>query len=344
MSAAELLRKWFHQSQRRLPWRDRPIPYAVWVSEVMLQQTQAAVVVPYFYRWMEQYPSIAALATASVDEVIKSWEGLGYYSRARNLHRGARTVMERHGGLLPADRAQLLQIPGIGAYTANAILAFAFHQKITAVDGNVLRVICRYFGLEEDIAKPQTRLQVQEVADGWLPDQAPWEVAEALIELGAVICGRSPACHHCPLQQSCSAYHTNRQSSLPVKSGRVRYQQLHRVVAVVIAGDQLLLRRGRPGQVMADLYEFPYFASEGPWNSDQVMGALIFSTQPVMALDEVSHTFTRYRVRLYPWLLRAVAAGPQQGCEWIPLSTVRQLPFSSGHRRILHQLLAIDLS
>lgn len=339
-NAPAALRGWFLKHKRALPWRKGPFPYAVWVSEVMLQQTQAAVVIPYFHRWMAQFPTVASLAESAIDDVLKLWEGLGYYSRARHLHRGAQVIVQRFGGELPSDRAALRTIPGIGEYTANAICAFAFGQKTAAVDGNVLRVACRYFGIEEDIAKPKTRTLVQERVDGWLPDERPAEVAEALIELGATICGRNPKCSLCPLEESCLAKATDRQHTLPIKKVKTQYELLHRVVAVVIGSqDRVLLRRGKVGQVMADLYEFPYFASQGPWLANDVIHTLGIKAKAMCALEDVRHTFTRFRVRLYPWVLECECPENVEGMQWMPLSSLEKLPFSSGHRRIVKQLL-----
>src|ERR1700722_10190653 len=175
------LKDWFVREKRDLPWRENPSPYAVWISEVMLQQTQASVVIPYFERWMARFPTVAVLAEASQGEVIKMWEGLGYYSRVRHLHQAAKDLMYRYAGDLPRTREGLEGIKGIGPYTRGAILSFAFHQKAAAVDGNVLRVLARYFAIEEEIEK--AKKSITELTESILPEEEPWIVMEGLIEL-----------------------------------------------------------------------------------------------------------------------------------------------------------------
>ena len=179
------LKKWFLIEQRDLPWRKINDPYAIWISEIMLQQTQVAVVIPYYLKWMQRFPTIQALAEAESDEVIKMWEGLGYYSRARNLHAGARYLIEFFGGILPNNESDLAKIKGLGPYTIGALLSFAFHQKKAAVDGNVMRVMARCYELDDDIAKSKTQKKIRHLVEEILPEDESWIVNEALIELGA---------------------------------------------------------------------------------------------------------------------------------------------------------------
>jgi len=173
MDEIQALKRWFLEVQRDFPWREDPSPYRVWVSEVMLQQTRAEVVVPYFERWMARFPTVEVLAEAPLDEVIKLWEGLGYYSRARNLHQGAQQIVRDYGGKLPNSADKLKKIKGIGPYTVGAILSFAFHQKVPAVDGNVLRVMSRYQRIEEDIAKQKTVKMIGQRVAEILPEKEP---------------------------------------------------------------------------------------------------------------------------------------------------------------------------
>lgn len=196
--------EWFNKQKRPLPWRKNPSPYAVWVSEVMLQQTQVAVVIPYFQRWMERFPTIQALAESSIEDAIKQWEGLGYYARAKNLHAGAKQVVANFDGELPSKVEALSRIKGLGPYTVGAIRAFAFHERSAAVDGNVLRFLTRYFAIEEDIAKIGTQKKITALAESLLPEKEPWVFAEALIEFGATVCKKAPLCFECPLNKSCA--------------------------------------------------------------------------------------------------------------------------------------------
>lgn len=334
------LQEWFLSQQRDFPWRENPSPYAVWVSEVMLQQTQASVVTPYFLRWMKRFPTIKALANASIEEVLKEWEGLGYYSRARHLHAGARYVVENHEGQLPHDAHALKKIKGLGAYTIGAILSFAFHQKQAAVDGNVLRVLTRFYALTDDISKQTTVKKIQEMAQNLLPEEEPWVVVEALIELGATICSRSPKCTQCPLRAGCAAHKQGLANELPIKSVKTAVTQLHRAVALITHCDQILVKQEKEGNIMADLYEFPYFEMELPdadptTVSQWLREKLEIDTSWNGTLQQVKHSFTRFRATLFPHIFTTYQTKNVSGYQWLPIQQLTQLPFSAGHRRIL---------
>lgn len=333
------LKHWFLDHRRDLPWRENPTPYAVWVSEVMLQQTQVAVVIPYFERWMELFPTIESLANAKEERVIKAWEGLGYYSRARNLHAGAKYVLENFQGSIPAQTSDLEQIKGLGPYTIGAIQSFAFHQKTPAVDGNVMRVIARYQMLEEDIAKQKTVKDVRQWILERLPDDASWLVNEGLIELGATVCKRKPDCAACPLRKGCISFRHGRQEQLPIKGNRTPSIPLHRIVPVIHCEGHYLVRKGKEGEIMQGLHEFPYFETElKDWKEEatvqQVEMLYGLRTSLKQALPSVKHTFTKYRVSLSPYLLQANTMKVVEAHDWKPLKELKKLAFSSGHRRI----------
>lgn len=326
------LKNWFLQTKRSFPWRDEPTPYVVWISEIMLQQTQASVVVDYFYRWMERFPTIEALAAASIEEVVKTWEGLGYYSRARHLHHSAQFLVDHYGGKLPSSREKLAQVKGLGPYTIGAILSFAFHQKAAAVDGNAIRVLSRYFAIQEDIQQKATLKRIWEIAENILPDRQPWVVVEAIIELGATLCKRDPHCKKCPLRTGCSAYRLGLQQELPKKKKKVEITALIRTVFVVIHDHEILLRKGKEGEIMADLYEFPYV------EHNEKEFPFAFGAQKVHNLDPVKHSFTRYKATLYPSLWKALEKEELVGYEWISWHSIHRYPFSSGHKKILKEL------
>jgi A/G-specific adenine glycosylase len=305
----------------------------------MLQQTRASVVVPYFLRWMEQFPDVAALARAPLDDVIKAWEGLGYYSRARNLHRGAQQIVADFGGEIPDSKEALATISGLGPYTVGAILSFGFHKRAAAIDGNVLRVMSRYLAIEENVCRSKVRRSIEERTTALLDEREPWITAEALIELGATVCLPRPRCGDCPLQASCLGLQKGIAESLPIKNGEKEITLLTRVVAVVESQGQFLVRKGERGKVMADLYEFPYFESEdGGEDRSELEKWLGFDVEYVRSLGEVSHTFTRYKARLFPFLLRAALPVPMAGATWVSQEQLTKLPFSAGHRRIVERL------
>ncbi len=337
------LKKWFLEHKRELPWREDPSPYAVWVSEVMLQQTQVQVVMPYFERWMQRFPSIAHLASASLDEVIKLWEGLGYYSRARNLHAGAQYIVEHHAGILPSTYEALAKIKGLGPYTIGAILSFAYRQRVSAVDGNVLRVIARYCALPDDIAKGTSQRKFREIAQVLLPEHEPWIISEALIELGATVCQKKPKCAHCPLQRTCQAFARGLQDELPKKTRDSRSEAIFRSVAILIGKGHVLVRRAQKGEIMSDLHEFPYFETDSQGMTSRMLIKHVQNNFQIKAtetqvLPVVTHSFTRYQVTLYPIVLACTSTPQVVGYNWVPMEQLKTLAYSSGHRRILNLL------
>ena len=339
----ERLKIWFQREKRDFLWRKDSSPYAVWISEVMLQQTQASVVTAYFERWMERFPSISALAAAGEEEVMKAWEGLGYYSRARHLHAGAKWLSAHHKGELPDSEEELCRVKGLGPYTVAAILSFAFHRKAAALDGNVARVMARLNLIEEDICKSGVQKRLRKLTLDLLPDQEPWVVMEALIELGATICTKSPQCWKCPMKRSCLAFKEKRTQDLPLRESKMRCEILHRNVAVIEHEGKVLLQLHGPGKLMAGLYEFPYFVQKQKSASSEVLQGEIFQALSLCvcfkkSLLEVKHTFTKYRCHLYPVLWQARELKQVEGYRWVSREAMRRLAFSSGHRRILQQL------
>ena len=333
------LNQWFEKNRREFPWRMDPSPYKVWVSEVMLQQTRASVVVPYFERWLILFTDVVALADAPLESVIKAWEGLGYYSRARNLHRGAKQVVEQFGGQIPSTREELMTIQGLGPYTIGAILSFGFKKRSVAVDGNVMRVLARFFSIEENVSKQSVKRKIAQGAEALLDSDEPWVTAEALIELGATICTpRNPRCEICPLQNNCLG--KAKADVLPIKTQDKPTTLLKRVVIWLESQGKILVKKGEKGKVMADLYEFPYFEmGDEVWSLEEIDEALFHflgsKAKRIEKLPIVIHTFTRYRAQLYPIRYSMDMYENIEGFEWIDERDLRKLPFSSGHRRIL---------
>jgi A/G-specific adenine glycosylase len=333
----ESLKAWFLQNKRSFPWRDSPTPYAVWVSEVMLQQTRATVVVSYFTKWMKRFPTLSSLAKASLEDVFKVWEGLGYYSRARNLHKGA-IQMEQNGGELPSTLSELLKINGIGPYTAGAILSFAFHQKAPAIDGNVERVVSRYIGIEGDLKKEPSKTRLKEETFALLPNDEPWIAMEALIELGATHCLPNPTCNQCPLSKTCFANLKGVTKLFPFKKKRQETIFLEKQVVILLDNEgNVLVQKKEEGKVLGGLAEFPSF----PYLPDQDVEAEVkklFGIESVFQEDlkQESQSFTKYKVELYPSILQVFQKMEVPGFFWHPLEDLeKDLTFSSGHKRIL---------
>ncbi|NBD23762.1 A/G-specific adenine glycosylase [Paenibacillus glycinis] len=258
----ELL-SWYLANKRELPWRISRDPYRVWVSEIMLQQTRVDTVIPYYERFMEKFPTAAALATAPEPEVLKCWEGLGYYSRARNLQAGAREVLARHGGVLPDDRDAVAALRGVGPYTTGAIMSIAFNRPEPAVDGNVMRVLSRYFCLEDDIAKPSTRIGIEKLAASLIPEGAAGDFNQALMELGALVCTpKSPGCLTCPVMMHCEGRMAGKEHTLPIKTKAKPPRRETRIAALISGSGEhagkLLARRRPDSGLLAQMWELPH--------------------------------------------------------------------------------------
>lgn len=328
---------WFLENKRDFPWRESITPYRVWVSEVMLQQTRAQVVIDYFERWMAVFPDLATLAAAPIEQVIKMWEGLGYYSRARNLHAGARQIKQQFDGIFPSTPEDLLKIRGLGPYTVAAILSFAFHQRAVAIDGNVLRVIARYAWIGEDILKVATKRKITAFVEPFLSKEQPWVTMEALIELGATVCTPKPRCAVCPMQRNCQAYSKGQVDVLPIKSSTLKTEKITRGVAVIESEGFILVRKNGVGQVMADLCEYPYFeGKDSSFSVLQELEKLGIQANFVKNLASVKHSFTRFLATLYPFYFWTEHRLELDGYAWVSAEQLQSMPFSSGHRKIVY--------
>lgn len=341
MDKASLI-QWFELFQRSFPWREDRTPYRVWISETMLQQTRAPVVVDYFLRWMQRFPSIKDLSSADFAEVLKAWEGLGYYSRARNLHLGAKQIVEKYNGKIPDSFEELLSIQGIGPYTACAILAFAFQKHVVAVDGNVKRVIARHKGIETDLIKNPGKKELEQAAEELASEGFSWKVSEALIELGAMVCTPNPQCEKCPIIQGCRAHKEGKQRLIPWKKPKKPVQKIQRAALIFESKNALLLRQNEKGKIMADLHEFPYLELKDSFSKDKVVPycekTLKISMKEAEELDSISHGFTTYQVEIFPFYIKCSNQFPTDLGTWYSLSDIANFSFSSGHRRILQQL------
>ncbi|GEL78160.1 A/G-specific adenine glycosylase [Tenuibacillus multivorans] len=255
---------WYQGNKRLLPWRENQDPYRIWVSEIMLQQTQVDTVIPYFNQFMERYPTIKELAEADEQNVLKSWEGLGYYSRARNLHTAVKEVVEKYDAQVPSDKKELKQLKGIGPYTLGAVLSIAFNHPEPAVDGNVMRVLSRILHIDEDIAKPKTKKLFEEVVKEIISYEDPSSFNQGLMELGALVCHpKNPECETCPVQQHCLAYEHGDQKDLPVKT-KQKKQKVSSYYGLVLKNDEgKFFIQKRPDEgLLANMWEFPIVLQE----------------------------------------------------------------------------------
>lgn len=284
----------YDRTRRRLPWREEPTPYRVWVSEIMLQQTRVETVKPYFARFMEALPDVYALAACPPDTLHKLWEGLGYYSRVRNLQRAAELVVRDYGGILPSDPRALMTLPGIGSYTAGAIAAFAYGVPAPAVDGNVLRLLTRFFGDERNVLDPRVKRDLEAVVAAALPEARAGDVGQALIELGALVClPASPACSACPLRDTCRARQDGTTDRIPYRAkAKARRVEARTVLLLSLGGAYLIHRRPDTG-LLASLYEFPSLA--GVSDEPAIRAALAargLTVSAITPLVDHVHVFT----------------------------------------------------
>lgn len=259
---AETLINWYGRHKRSLPWRDTTNPYYIWLSEVILQQTRVAQGLPYYLKFIEAYPTVQDLAAAPQDEVLRLWQGLGYYSRARNMHHTAQLVVAQYGGRFPDRYSELLKLKGVGSYTAAAIAAFAFKEQVAVLDGNVFRVLSRVFGISDDIAAPASRKIFQKLTDELVPAEEPDTYNQAIMEFGAIQCTPlMPDCMFCPLQQSCFAFNHGMVQELPVKSKAkaARPRFFHYIIFEL--NSKFYLRKRLEGDIWQGLYDFYLYES-----------------------------------------------------------------------------------
>ncbi len=294
--AVPIICSWYAQNKRPLPWRQSNDPYHAWIAEIMLQQTRIEAVIPYYHRFLTALPTVQDLATVEDDKLMKLWEGLGYYSRARNLKKAAQKIANEYGGALPQDSKTLKTLPGIGDYTAGAIASIAFHQPSPAVDGNVLRVLARACAFTNDIMQPQTRKAVTEQLQAVYPtgENAAY-LTEGLMELGELICipNGAPLCEKCPLQNLCQAHANGNECDYPVKSALKPRKILQKTVLILQLGGIYALIKRPEGGLLSGLWEFPNY--DGLLTPEQIkaqLAALGITAQSITPCGAAKHIFT----------------------------------------------------
>lgn len=315
-----LILDWYDDNRRFLPWRENPTPYNVWISEIMLQQTQVQTVLPYFERFTEALPNIATLANANQNRLHKLWEGLGYYSRVDNLKKAAQAVMSEHDGHLPEEYDSLLTLPGIGPYTAGAIASIAFGQRVCAVDGNVLRILSRMVAYDGAINVASSAKLLRLLAQSLVPAHRPGDFNQALMDLGAMVCSANgaPHCKNCPVAEGCLAYLRNLTGVLPVKKpGKPRTIESHSII-ILLCKNQVWIRKRPQGQLLAGLWEFldiPDTLCEDSLKC--TLSDLQLQPEKTEALGAAHHVFTHKEWHMNGWLVHlASPTGPPNG-RWV---------------------------
>jgi A/G-specific adenine glycosylase len=344
---------WFDVAARDLPWQRTRDPYAIWISEIMLQQTQVKTVIPFWERWLRELPTIAATAQASPAKIHKLWEGLGYYTRVRNLQKAAQVMVAQHGGQFPQTFDEVLALPGIGRYTAGAICSIAFNQPVPILDGNVIRVLCRVFGIAENPKEKATNEKLWQLAEKLVVqamDSAPSKstaakspsvlrashLNQSLMELGALVCTpRNPQCLICPVQKHCVACRERCTEELP-NLGKRESATARRFIAFIVHSDGRLLVRQRPaGVVNGHLWEFPNVEVAAGCPPAEA-ATLLFGGAPVelSPVITIKHSITRYRITLDAFRISLAQMPDKDLGVWKTPAQIRQLAFSSAHKRL----------
>ena len=344
---------WFNDEKRDLPWRKDQDPYKIWVSEIMLQQTRVDTVIPYFNRFMEQFPTIEALSMAEEEKILKAWEGLGYYTRACNLQKAAQEICAKHHSKFPRDFDDILALPGIGRSTAGAIASIAFNEPKPILDGNVVRALTRVFGITENPRDKQTNSQLWQLAEILVQNskfktqnskRSCSQLNQSLMELGALICTpRNPKCLVCPIQKLCVAFREDRVAELPNLGRRITPTNRRFIAFVMSRRGKFLVRQRPAGVVNANLWEFPNVEPGEPASHEAARKVFGFNSFTLRPLCSLKHSITRFRISLD--VFHAELAGlpkkfPFHG-RWCSLRELEQLSFPSAHRKILARLKSL---
>ena len=351
MSAARRrLLAWYRKHARDLPWRRTRDAYKIWVSEVMLQQTQVETVRPYYKRFLKEFPSVRKLAAAQEREVLRLWEGLGYYRRARQLHAAARQIVAEHRGRFPTDFDEVHALPGIGRYTAGAILSFSQDQRQPVLEGNTIRLHARLLNFSGDTSRTAGQRLLWSFAEAILPRKNCGEMNQALMELGSQVCkAQNPLCRTCPLSRQCRSFAEGTQLDLPNTGRRMEYESINEAAVVVRRGNKVLLRECQEGERWAGLWDFPRYATdaEKPPQMRRELAAMLKASLGIDVsigemLLQMNHGVTRYRITLRcfvgQYLGRADGKAMPKLARWVPSSELDRYPLSVTGRKISHSL------
>lgn len=342
------LLKWYRHNQRRLPWRETDDPYAIWISEVMLQQTTVKTVLPYYHRFLRRFPALKHLAQADLQDVLKTWEGLGYYGRARNLHRAAQIVQHHQGGRIPSDMGSLKKLPGVGDYIAAAVLSIAFNQAFAVVDGNVKRVLARLHLIQSPVNRSASHKVFQTTASELLDPVCPGIYNQALMELGALLCTpRRPACAECPIQMYCRAYADGVVTAYPKRIKKAPVPQHQVSVGVVFKNGRVLITRRKPEGLLGGLWEFPggrIEDGETPQEAciREIREEVGLNVQIDSFLTRIRHAYTHFKIVMDVYCChvesgRIKLTGPTD-YRWVKLAQLSDYPLPKANHKFISLL------
>jgi A/G-specific adenine glycosylase len=351
MSKIKIQRKlliWFKKNKRSLPWRHQQHWYSIWVSEVMLQQTQVEQAIPYYLNFMKRFGTVARLAEASEQEVLKVWEGLGYYSRARHLHQTARIIVKQYNAKLPTERQELLKLPGFGPYTANAVLSIAFNLPYGVVDGNIKRVISRLYLISDDISKSKTNTEIQTKMSELLPHHSSRAFNEAMMELGALICfPTSPSCKNCPLSLHCQAFNKGMVKLIPFKAKRKKIPHIVSKAFVIKCQNNFLVVQRPRCEMLAGMWEFPIVKLKDGEKLEELNTRYLkkyynLDVSFKKTWTAIRHSYTHFHLTLYSSLF--IAEYPEfqstfyEEQQWMALEMIKKLPLHKAMWKLLQRI------
>lgn len=342
---------WYHDNKRPMPWRESRDPYHIWLSEVMLQQTQVATVIPYYTRFIEKYPTIEDLARAEDQDVLKLWEGLGYYRRCHHFLAAIRQVRTHHKGKVPDNSDVFLKLPGVGAYTTAAVMSIAFGQALPVVDGNVIRVMARYYCLGEDSTKASTRKHILEKMSGLIPKESPGDFNQAVMELGARVClPKNPMCPACPIHETCCAFKADTVIDYPNIPKKNRIPEYLVGLAVIVRGKTFLIQKRPDTGHLAGMWELPGGKTLNNESMEQALQRkcleeLGVHVQIKETLACVSHVYSHFKIRLTVFVChedkKTVNALKKQPILWITVDDLGNYPFPSANHKFFPALCSI---
>lgn len=334
MDFAELLLRWYDQHARVLPWRGIHNAYHTWVSETMLQQTRVETVLAYFDRFIQRFPTVQALAAAPEDEVLKLWEGLGYYRRARNLHKGAQQVVREFGGVIPSDVKELMKISGIGEYTAGAIASIAYDRPVPAVDGNVIRAVSRVVGIRENVGIPSVKRRIGQEAAALVPEERPGDFNQAMMDLGATICvPGTPSCERCPVAELCDAYREGDAEDIPELPRKNPPKVMDYDLCLIFSGDRVLMRQ-RTETMLQGLWIYPLVEEHHTLRQlpGLVKRRIGLPVTEVQSAGEAKHIFTHQVWQMKLYTMQTTAKAPA-GWRFVTLAEMQQLTIPTAVKR-----------
>jgi A/G-specific adenine glycosylase len=344
---------WYQKNKRDLPWRNTDDPYKIWISEIMLQQTRVDTVIPYYKRFLERFPTVYDLAEADQQDVLKSWEGLGYYSRGRNLHHASKTVVDKFEGNVPSTWDEITSLKGIGPYTASALLSIAFQKQYAVVDGNVIRVLSRYYGIRDDIRKSATKNRIQELADDLIPEESPGDFNQAVMELGAMVCTpQNPSCNECPLSVDCIAAKSAQTDVIPYKSPAKRVPHHQIAVGLILNNNNQLLIALRPNDSMlGGLWEFPGGKQEKDetlqeTTARELKEELGIDVEVYSKFQDLRHAYSHFKITMHAFWCRIKNGDPEpkssQQIKWVSLDDIDEFPFPKANKTLIKGLKNLD--